>query len=62
VSGDAAMGLAERHRLLIDRWFYPCSVEAHRGLADLYEADDRFAAEIDSPLALWWECAVQRGP
>jgi Recombinase zinc beta ribbon domain len=25
-AGDAAMGLAERHRLLIDRWFYPCSV------------------------------------
>jgi DNA-binding transcriptional MerR regulator len=47
-TGDAAMGLAERHRLLIDRWFYPCSVETHRGLADLYEADGRFAAEIDS--------------
>jgi len=45
---EAAMGLAERHRALIDGWFYPCSVEAHRGLADLYEADGRFAAGIDS--------------
>jgi DNA-binding transcriptional MerR regulator len=45
---DAAMEVADRHRLLIDRWFYPCSVEAHRGLADLYESDGRFAAGIES--------------
>jgi DNA-binding transcriptional MerR regulator len=41
-SGDA-MALAERHRQLIDRWFYPCSADTHRGLASLYEADSRFA-------------------
>jgi hypothetical protein len=29
-TGDAAMGLAERYRRLIDRWFYPCRVEAYR--------------------------------
>ena len=45
---EAAMAVAERHRLLIDRWFYPCSVEAHRGLACLYETDARFAISIDS--------------
>lgn len=45
---DAAMRLAERHRMLIGRWFYACSVELHRGLADLYEADDRFTAAIDN--------------
>ena len=44
---DAVMDLAERHRLSIDRWFYPCSHEAHCGLADLYEADSRFAETID---------------
>jgi len=44
---DAAMVVAERHRLHIGRWFYPCSVDAHRGLANLYETDDRFSAGID---------------
>lgn len=43
----AAMAVAERHRLAIDRWFYPCSLAMHRGLADLYESDARFAANID---------------
>lgn len=42
-----AMDVAERHRLSIDRWFYPCSVEMHCGLADLWEADQRFADNID---------------
>jgi DNA-binding transcriptional MerR regulator len=42
-----AMDVAERHRLAIDRWFYPCPPAMHVGLADLYEADARFAANID---------------
>jgi len=42
-----AMDVAERHRLSIDRWFYPCSREMHRGLADMWEADRRFADNID---------------
>ena len=42
-----AMSVAERHRLLLDRWFYPCSKAMHRGLADMYEADARFAHNID---------------
>ncbi|MCG8504762.1 MAG: MerR family transcriptional regulator [Sphingomonadales bacterium] len=42
-----AMAIAERHRQSIDRWFYPCSAEAHSGLADMYEADRRFADNID---------------
>ena len=41
------MDIADRHRLSIDRWFYPCSITMHRGLADLYENDARFAANID---------------
>lgn len=43
----AAMAVAERHRRSIDRWFYPCNVDMHRGLSDLYENDARFAASID---------------
>jgi len=42
-----AMDIAERHRLTIDRWFYPCSYAMHCGLADMYEQDSRFAANID---------------
>jgi len=43
----AAMDLAERHRLHIERWFYPCTPTIHCGLADMYETDSRFAANID---------------
>ena len=44
---DAVMDIADRHRLSFDRWFYPCSFATHRGLADMYEADARFAEGID---------------
>jgi len=44
---ESAMDVAERHRLSIDRWFYRCSHQMHAGLADMYEADARFAATID---------------
>jgi DNA-binding transcriptional MerR regulator len=49
VSADdaRAMNIAERHRLSIDRWFYPCSPKMHCGLADLWEADRRYADNID---------------
>ena len=39
--------LAERHRLHIDRWFYPCSHEMHAGLAELYVSDPRFREHYD---------------
>ena len=42
-----AMDAAEQHRLSIDRRFYDCSYEAHRGLADLYVSDPRFTATYD---------------
>ncbi len=42
-----AMDMAERHRQSIERWFYPCSFEMHRGLAALYEQDPRFAENLD---------------
>ncbi|MEH1097800.1 MerR family transcriptional regulator [Micromonospora sp. CPCC 205561] len=44
---QAAMDLAEEHRQLISRWFYECSYEIHTGLADMYLADERFAAYFE---------------
>lgn len=43
----AVAALVERHRQVIERWFYPCNQEMHERLADLYENDARFAATID---------------
>ena len=45
---EAVMDIAERHRLSIDQWFYPCSHRMHRGLARMYEFDDRFRQAIDT--------------
>lgn len=41
-TGEAARALAERHREHISRWFYPCSLSMHRGLAEMYVTDERF--------------------
>jgi len=46
-SSVQAMDVAERHRMHIDRWFYPCPKTMHRGLGELYANDPRFAANID---------------
>jgi MerR family transcriptional regulator, thiopeptide resistance regulator len=46
-----AMDIAERHRDSISRWFYPCSLEMHVHLADMWEADGRFAQTIDAQAA-----------
>jgi DNA-binding transcriptional MerR regulator len=35
---------AERHRLHIDRWFYPCDHARHSALGAMYVADPRFTA------------------
>jgi DNA-binding transcriptional MerR regulator len=35
------------HRDHITRWFYPCSVEMQRGLAEMFVADVRFTQNID---------------
>lgn len=46
--GDAEVQAAvDEHRLLIDRWFYPCSIEMHKGLGAMYVADARFTATLD---------------
>ncbi|HEX5108711.1 MAG TPA: MerR family transcriptional regulator [Vicinamibacterales bacterium] len=46
-SDSTVMDIAERHRMSIDRWFYPCSHGMHRGLASMYESDERFRKSID---------------
>lgn len=42
-----AMDAAERARLLIDAWFYPCSREMHLSLGEMYIADPRFTATYE---------------
>ena len=42
-----AMDLVEEHRQMISRRFYPCSVEMHVGLGEMYVADSRFAGNYD---------------
>jgi MerR family transcriptional regulator, thiopeptide resistance regulator len=42
-----ATAVAERHRQHIGRWFYDCSYDLHRGLAELYLADERFGKNYD---------------
>ena len=39
--------LVERHRLQIDRWFYPCPIEMQVNLGEMYVADPRFTATYD---------------
>lgn len=46
-SSAEAMTGAEAMRQHITRWFYPCSPRMHAGLADMYEADERFRAHYD---------------
>ncbi|MET8945321.1 MerR family transcriptional regulator [Streptomyces sp. NPDC004542] len=47
-AGDGAMDLAEEHRRHIDTWYFECSYEMHRCLAQMYVADERFKAYYDS--------------
>lgn len=59
---EAGMDAAENLRLFIERWFYPCSHAMHERLADLYEADARFAASIDghgAGLTPWLVAAIR---
>jgi DNA-binding transcriptional MerR regulator len=46
--GKAARAAAEELRLHIDRWFYPCSHEMHRNLAEMYVGDSRFRDHYDA--------------
>jgi DNA-binding transcriptional MerR regulator len=46
-TGVRAMDAAERHRQHISRWFYDCGYDIHRGLGEMYVADERFAANYE---------------
>jgi DNA-binding transcriptional MerR regulator len=46
-----AMDAAERARLHIDRWFYPCSHEMHAALGGMYVTDARFADNYERKAA-----------
>jgi DNA-binding transcriptional MerR regulator len=62
--GPEARALAERHREHISRWFYPCSPQMHRGLGELYIADERFTRtyEREAPgLAQYFHDAIVAG-
>ena len=59
--GPRAMRIAERHRLQIDRWFYPCSYDVQVGLAEMYVADPRFTAhyeKVEAGLAIYVRDAI----
>ncbi len=42
-----AIAIAEKMRLHIDRWFYPCPAEHHGRLAAMYTEDPRFEATYE---------------
>ena len=44
---EPAMDLAEEHRQQITRWYYDCGYDIHRGLAEMYLADERFTRNYD---------------
>jgi DNA-binding transcriptional MerR regulator len=44
---EEAMAGAEAHRQHISRWFYECTYEIHRGLAETYVSDERFRSHYD---------------
>ncbi|MFE2062073.1 MerR family transcriptional regulator [Streptomyces sp. NPDC059467] len=46
--GERAMDMAEEHRLHISTWFYDCPYDMHRGLGEMYIADERFKAFYDA--------------
>src|SRR5579875_817744 len=43
-----ATAAAEAHREFINRWFYDCSYDVHRGLALMYVEDPRFTEAFES--------------
>lgn len=46
-SDPAVQAAVEDHRQHIERWFYPCSSQMHKGLGEMYVADSRFTATLD---------------
>jgi len=60
-AGAEAAAAVREHREYISRWFYDCSPEMQRGLAEMYVADDRFRRNYDDRapgLAQWFHDAI----
>ena len=47
VTEPAVQAAVDDHRRHIERWFYPCSKEMHKGLGQMYVADQRFTENLD---------------
>jgi len=45
---SAALEAARDHRQHIQRWFYDCPPEVHKGLGDMYIADERFKGHYEA--------------
>ena len=59
--GAEAAAAVREHREHISRWFYDCSPQMQRGLAELYVTDDRFRDHYDTlapGLAQWVHDAI----
>lgn len=64
-NGEAAGGFVERHRLHVERWFYPCPPAMQVKLAELWEGDSRFSQSIDrfgEGLTAWAAAAIRAQP
>lgn len=65
-SDPAVQAAVEDHRRHIERWFYPCSAQMHRGLGEMYVADPRFTATFDrqagAGFAGFFRDAIAAGP
>ena len=64
IASDAneAMSIAEEARQIIDQAFYPCSLEMHRQLAEMYVVDERFRSHYNDQrqgLAAWFSEAIR---
>jgi DNA-binding transcriptional MerR regulator len=46
-SDPRVQSAVEDHRLHISKWFYDCTKEIHRGLGQMYVADERFTKNLD---------------
>jgi len=51
VTAPEVQAAVEDHRRHLDRWFYPCSKQMHRGIAEMYVSDPRFTANLDKVTA-----------
>jgi DNA-binding transcriptional MerR regulator len=65
-TAPAVQAAVEDHRRHIERWFYPCSSELHKGLGEMYVADPRFTATFDKKagpgFAQFFRDAIAAGP